>query len=134
MIWRASSAMCWAPTRTTFHPSSANSIANFAKQGPVLDVGCGGGKKFAKLPAGFVPYGIEIEAMVRGHLEHVEMHMWIFVASEPYVTNLARLLRFEKSLHSAVLGEDAVRILEPDVLVKDGDAIDVNVLGLYELH
>jgi len=41
-------------------PTPAGGLKAWAKPGPVLDVGCGTGKHFAKLPPGFVPYGIEI--------------------------------------------------------------------------
>lgn len=49
-------------TKILYDATPANSIHAAAKEGPVLDVGCGGGKKFAQLPDRFVPYGIEIEA------------------------------------------------------------------------
>lgn len=42
-------------------PTPARGLASWAKPGPVLDVGCGTGDEFAKLPEGYIPYGIEIE-------------------------------------------------------------------------
>jgi SAM-dependent methyltransferase len=41
-------------------PTPAGGLSAWAKPGPVLDVGCGIGNQFARLPAGYVPYGIEI--------------------------------------------------------------------------
>lgn len=40
----------------------AGGLKAWAKPGPVLDVGCSTGKAFDKLPSGYVPYGIEIDA------------------------------------------------------------------------
>jgi SAM-dependent methyltransferase len=42
-------------------PSPAGGIKAWAKPGPVLDVGCSIGASFAKLPAQYTPFGIEIE-------------------------------------------------------------------------
>lgn len=42
-------------------PTPAGGLRAWAEKGPVLDVGCSIGDEFAKLPAGFTPYGIEIE-------------------------------------------------------------------------
>jgi len=42
-------------------PTPASGMRAWAKPGPVLDVGCGTGDEFAKLPEGYIPYGIEIE-------------------------------------------------------------------------
>ena len=39
----------------------AGGLQAWAKPGPVLDVGCSGGKAFADLRAGYIPYGIEID-------------------------------------------------------------------------
>lgn len=39
----------------------AGGLTSWAKPGPVLDVGCSGGKAFAELPADYVPNGIEID-------------------------------------------------------------------------
>lgn len=49
-------------TKLFYDATAASSVARYAKKGPVLDVGCGGGKKFAQLAEGFIPHGIEIEA------------------------------------------------------------------------
>ncbi len=40
----------------------AGGLKAWAAPGPVLDVGCSTGKAFDKLPPGYVPYGIEIDA------------------------------------------------------------------------
>lgn len=40
----------------------ARGLQAWAPLGPVLDVGCSTGKKFATLPRGYIPHGIEIEA------------------------------------------------------------------------
>ncbi|HEY0105509.1 MAG TPA: methyltransferase domain-containing protein [Rhizomicrobium sp.] len=42
-------------------PTPASGLRAWAKPGPVLDVGCGDGDEFEKLPPGYTPYGIEIE-------------------------------------------------------------------------
>lgn len=40
----------------------AGGLSAWAKPGPVLDVGCSTGKAFEKLPDGYIPFGVEIEA------------------------------------------------------------------------
>ena len=51
-------------TKLFYDATPAKGIRAFAEEGPVLDVGCGNGKKLAKLPEGFIPHGIEIEGKI----------------------------------------------------------------------
>ena len=53
--------------------------------------------------------GVEMEAVLRGHVQHAQVNRRILVAGEPDVADLARLLRLEQRLQRAALREEAVR-------------------------
>ena len=72
-------------------------------------------------------HGVEVEAVLLGHFEHVEMDVRIFVAGEADVADLAGLLALRGAPLGASSIEDAVRIVEADDLV----VLDqVDVVGL----
>lgn len=54
----------WTLWRTTMFGDAtpAGGLKAWAARGPVLDVGCSMGDALLKLPAGYIPFGIEIEA------------------------------------------------------------------------
>src|SRR5436305_2084237 len=121
-------------TKIFYDATPANSIASFAKQGPVLDVGCGGGKKFAELPAGFVPYGIEIEAKTAaradelfsrrgGHAVHADgvsgltafpQNYFAAVVLWSYLEHEARPLEALKGVRRVIREDGAVLIKVPN--------------------
>ena len=57
---------------------------------------------------------IEMKPMVRSDLQHPEVHDWIFVHSESDMADLASFPGFENRFLSASVGEDSIRIVQPD--------------------
>src|SRR5579863_451625 len=53
---------------------------------------------------------IELESVLRGCGQHLQMNLWTLVAGETYKTDLPRLLSFQHGLQSAALGKDTVWI------------------------
>ena len=76
-------------------------------------------------------HGVKLELVLRGHLQHPQMHHRIFVPGEAEVAKLAGLLRLDHRLLRAVFLKDAVRVFHPDDLVM---LHQVNAVGLQALQ
>jgi SAM-dependent methyltransferase len=65
-------------------------IAEMAAPGPVLDVGCGKGTQLAKLPARYIPYGIEISAGQAAYAQETVAQRGGAIMVQPGATGLAQ--------------------------------------------
>src|ERR1700734_463925 len=70
---------------------------------------------------------IEVKAVIRGNLQHIQMNMRVLVPGESDVANLACLPGIEESFISSAFGEYAVGIVESDNLMV---LYQIDVIGL----
>lgn len=76
---------------------------------------------------------VEAEAVLRRHLMHPQVDERVLVAGKADETDLPRLLRGQHRLLGSALGEDAVRVLQPDDLVVLEQVDDVGLEALEAL-
>jgi SAM-dependent methyltransferase len=72
-------------------PTPAGGLRAWAEPGPVLDIGCSVGNEFAKLPEGYIPYGIEIERSAAAEARSIFEPRGGKVINADAVTGLAQL-------------------------------------------
>src|SRR2546422_9713364 len=70
---------------------------------------------------------VEPEAMICCRLEHPQMNRGTLVSRESDIADPPRVLRLERRLDRAALGEDPTRILHPDDLVELQEVDDVRL-------
>src|SRR5712691_7816594 len=70
---------------------------------------------------------VEPEPMLRGRLEHPQMNGGTLVSREADVADRSPVLRLKRRLDCAALGEDPVRILDPDDLMELQEVDDVRL-------
>src|ERR1035438_3468979 len=61
---------------------------------------------------------IEMELVLRGHVQHAQVHDRVLVSGKPDEPDLARLLGLLQRLQSSARRKEAGGVLQPDVLVR----------------
>src|SRR5258705_3409649 len=71
--------------------------------------------------------GVELESVLLGHLEHVQMNARILVPSESNVTNLSCVACFQQRRVRSFVVKDTVRIFEPEnfMMLHEVDMVDI---------
>ena len=81
-------------------------------------------------------YGVEVDAVLVGHVDHAEVDDGVFVTGEADVAEFACLLGGESGFHGSARGEDAVGVFHADDLVELDEVDHVGLEsaeGLFEL-
>ncbi len=122
----------------------AGGLKAWAEPGPVLDVGCSTGKAFDKLPSGYIPYGIEIDARAAeiarknfeargGKLIHADGVSGLAQLPERLFTGIAMWSYLEHEASPRKVLEETRRILKPGgialIKVPNFNCVNRMVLG-----